>query len=106
MRLLLLLVFYKYLNTPISIYIREDEQEAYINPSISSYKLLLWTVHDDIGICQRERESMAGIAEITDQGVWWDDESGKMTTVWSMHEKQVEQNVLQGTPLWERKVHY
>lgn len=95
----------EHLKTPICVYTKAEEEEAYMNPSLSCRPPIIWTVNDKVGIFEREKKAMSEIAEVTDEAVWWDDK-GKLTAVWCLHENQVDENVLQASPLWEKPVHY
>lgn len=98
--------FEKHLTTPFPVYAKDEEEEAYINPSVTSPRPLVWAVHDNVGIVEREKKAFSDVIEVTDEGAWWDEKTGKLTTLWSGRDKQVKENVLQSAPLWKRKIHY
>lgn len=98
--------FSAYLETPMPEYTEEERREAYVNPSIARPPPLLWIVRDDVGISEREKNAAAKYVEVTDEGAWWDEKSGKLTTVWSGLERQEGENMLREAPLWKKNVHY
>ena len=97
--------FDAYLGTTVPGYAPEIRQGAYLDPSISSPAPVLWIVHDDMGISEREKADSGKVVTISDHGAWFD-EKGKIRTEWASQEEKNYDDFGVGVPIRERYIDY
>lgn len=96
--------FAPYLLTPMPEYEAEIRQEAYLNPAITSPTPILWIVRDQMGISQREKVATSRVIDISDDGAWFDEKSGKVRTTWVGHND--DGSLARQAPIFQPTIHY
>lgn len=87
-------------------YSSETRREAYLNPSVTSPVPLLWLVHDETGVAEREKEACAEIVGVSDVGAWWSQKDGSLTMVWDGQEDADGKNWVRDAPIYDEPIMY
>lgn len=98
-------VFEGFLSTTLPDYAPEIRREAYLNPAIWKPQPALWIVRDEMGISAREKAESSKVAQISDEGAWFD-AKGKVVTILAASEEKADTNLATQAPIWEDHVHY
>jgi len=92
-----------HMSEPVPEYSSDTRREAYVGTSVTSPSPIVWIVHDQMGISEREKAASGKFIGTSDYGAWWETGTGKLQTVW---QKEGDERKVQEVPIYQKPIDY